>query len=127
GEVTAVVLAPHYSRYSLEGYRTHIEQALAGAGRGFALRLVESWHAHPGFRSLIAQRIRETLGQFPPEARDDVRVVFSAHSLPEKILAAGDPYPEQLRESAAGIAALLGLRDWRLCYQSAGMTGEPWL
>ncbi|MFO7171282.1 MAG: ferrochelatase [Chloroflexota bacterium] len=127
GEVTAVVLAPHYSRYSLEGYRTHIEQALAGAGRGFALRFVESWHAHPGFRSLIAQRIRETLGQFPPEARDDVRVVFSAHSLPEKILAAGDPYPEQLRESAAGIAALLGLRDWRLCYQSAGMTGEPWL
>jgi ferrochelatase len=54
-------------------------------------------------------------------------VLFSAHSLPEKIRAAGDPYPEELRESAAGIAELLGLADHRFCYQSAGMTGEPWL
>ena len=59
--------------------------------------------------------------------RAAVKLLFSAHSLPEKIVAAGDPYPEQLRESAAGIAELLGVGDWRFCYQSAGMTGEPWL
>ncbi|HWQ14356.1 MAG TPA: ferrochelatase [Roseiflexaceae bacterium] len=126
-EVTAVVLAPHYSRYSLEGYRTAITRALEGAERPFALRFVESWHAHPGFRRLIAERIRTTLEQFHSEERGATKVLFSAHSLPEKIVALGDPYPEQLRESAAGIAALLGLEDWRFCYQSAGMTGEPWL
>ncbi|MEN9934282.1 MAG: hypothetical protein RLZZ387_861 [Chloroflexota bacterium] len=126
-DVTAVVLAPHYSRYSLEGYRKYINQALEGAEQPFALRFVEAWHDHPGFRALIADRIREAMALFPPEAAGQVKVLFSAHSLPEKIVAAGDPYPEQLRESAAGIAELLGVQDWRFCYQSAGMTGEPWL
>ena len=126
-DVVAVALAPHYSRYSLEGYRKYINQALQGARQPFALRFVESWHEHPGFRRLIADRIRATLDRFPAEERAGVKVLFSAHSLPEKIVAAGDPYPQQLRESAAGIAEQLGIRDWRFCYQSAGMTGEPWL
>jgi len=76
---------------------------------------------------MIADRISAALEQFPAEARDQVLVLFSAHSLPEKIVAAGDPYPQQLHESADGIAELLVLRDHRFCYQSAGMTGEPWL
>jgi ferrochelatase len=126
-DVIGVVLAPHYSRYSLEGYRKYINQALEQVAQPFELHFVESWHHHPLFRSLIASRISEALAQFPPAARDQVLVLFSAHSLPEKILAAGDPYPEQLKQSAGGIAALLGLKDWRFCYQSAGMTGEPWL
>lgn len=126
-EVTAVVLAPHYSRYSLEGYRKYINQALAGAERPFELRFVESWHDEPAFRQLIAERIGAARARLPEELRADAKILFSAHSLPEKIVAAGDPYPEQLRESAAGIAALLGEADWRFCYQSAGMTGEPWL
>jgi protoporphyrin/coproporphyrin ferrochelatase len=126
-DVTAVVLAPHYSRYSLEGYRKYIRQALEAAGASFELRFVESWHERPEFRSLIAERIRAALGRFPEPERAAAKVLFSAHSLPEKIVAAGDPYPEQLRESAAGIAELLGVADWRFCYQSAGMTGEPWL
>jgi protoporphyrin/coproporphyrin ferrochelatase len=126
-EVIGIALAPHYSRYSLEGYRKYVNQALEKVDRPFALHFVESWQAHPLFRRLIADRIRETLAQFPAEPRDHVTVLFSAHSLPEKIRAAGDPYPEELRESAAGIAELLGLADHRFCYQSAGMTGEPWL
>jgi protoporphyrin/coproporphyrin ferrochelatase len=126
-KVIGVALAPHYSRYSLEGYRNYINQALEKVEHPFALHFVESWQAHPLFRQLIADRIRATLAQFPAEARDQVMVLFSAHSLPEKIRAAGDPYPEELRESAAGIAELLGLADHRFCYQSAGMTGEPWL
>ncbi|GAB4214437.1 MAG: ferrochelatase [Roseiflexaceae bacterium] len=128
-EVIAVVLAPHYSRYSLEGYRKYTNQALEqfDESQRFRLHFIESWHAHPLFRHLIASRISEQLAAFPAELRDQVRVVFSAHSLPEKILAAGDPYPEQLRESAAGIAELLGLPSYGFCYQSAGMTGEPWL
>jgi ferrochelatase len=126
-EVTAVVLAPHYSRYSLEGYRKYINKGLEHVEQPFNLHFIESWHEHPLFRNLIADRIREQIAQFPAEARDQVKVLFSAHSLPEKIVGMGDPYPQQLHESAAGIAELLGLSDWRFCYQSAGMTGEPWL
>jgi ferrochelatase len=126
-KVIAVVLAPHYSRYSLEGYRKYINQALEHVAEPFRLHFIESWHAHPLFRQLIAGRITEALAQFPDAVRDKVLVLFSAHSLPEKIRAAGDPYPEQLKQSADGIAELLGLKDWRFCYQSAGMTGEPWL
>jgi protoporphyrin/coproporphyrin ferrochelatase len=126
-EVIGIALAPHYSRYSLEGYRKYVNQALETVDAPFALHFVESWQAHPLFRRLIADRIGETLAQFPADERDQVTVLFSAHSLPEKIRAAGDPYPEELRESAAGIAELLGLPDHRFCYQSAGMTGEPWL
>jgi ferrochelatase len=126
-EAIAVALAPHYSRYSLEGYRKYINQALEKAAQPFTLHFVESWQAQPSFRRLIADRIAQTMQQFPPEARDQVLVLFSAHSLPEKIVAAHDPYPEELRESAAGVAELLGLSDYRFCYQSAGMTGEPWL
>jgi ferrochelatase len=126
-EVIAVVLAPHYSRYSLEGYRKYINQALEKVAEPFQLHFIESWHAHPLFRRMIADRITAALEQFPAEARDNVLVLFSAHSLPEKIVAAGDPYPQQLHESADGIAELLGLNDHRFCFQSAGMTGEPWL
>jgi ferrochelatase len=126
-EVIAVVLAPHYSRYSLEGYRKYINQALEKVAEPFQLHFIESWHAHPLFRHMIAGRISAALEQFPAEARDNVLVLFSAHSLPEKIIAAGDPYPQQLHESADGIAKLLGLNDHRFCFQSAGMTGEPWL
>ncbi len=126
-EVIAVVLAPHYSRYSLEGYRKYINQALEKVAEPFQLHFIESWHTHPLFRRMIADRITAALEQFPAEARDQVLVLFSAHSLPEKIIAAGDPYPQQLHESADGIAELLGLRDHRFCFQSAGMTGEPWL
>jgi ferrochelatase len=126
-ELIGMALAPHYSRYSLEGYRKYINQALEKVEEPFTLHFVESWQAHPLFRRLIADRISETLAQFPAEARGQVVVLFSAHSLPEKIRAAGDPYPEELRESAAGIAELLGLKDHRFCYQSAGTTGEPWL
>jgi len=126
-EVIAVVLAPHYSRYSLEGYRKYINQALEKVAEPFQLHFIESWHDHPLFRQMIARRITAALTQFPAEVRDQVLVLFSAHSLPEKIIAAGDPYPQQLHESADGIAELLGLRDHRFCFQSAGMTGEPWL
>ena len=126
-KLIAVVLAPHYSRYSLEGYRKYIHQSLAQVAEPFHLDFVESWHDNPLFRQLIASRVREALAQFPEPARDQVLVLFSAHSLPEKIRAANDPYPQQLEESASGIAALLELKDYRFCYQSAGMTGEPWL
>ncbi len=126
-DVVGVVLAPHYSRYSLEGYRTYTEKALAPLHEPFRFHFVEHWHDHPLFRALIADRIRAALAEFPPEAQGKVTVLFSAHSLPEKIVAQGDPYVDQLRESAAAIATLVGLPDHRFCFQSAAPTPEPWL
>lgn len=126
-DVIGVVLAPHYSRYSLEGYRTYTMKALEQQQGSFRFHFVESWHENPLFRQLIADRIREALQQFPPDVRDEVRVVFSAHSLPEKIVAQGDPYTEQLHESAAGIAEMVGLKQYGFCFQSAAPTPEPWL
>ena len=81
----------------------------------------------PSGRLASAERISAGLEQFPADVRDQVVVLFSAHSLPERVLAWGDPYPQELTTSAEGIAALLELRDWRFTYQSQGETGDPWL
>ena len=111
-----VVLAPHYSRMSVGEYRERLEAALAG--RDAELTLVESWHDDPAFVEVVAGRVRGT----------DAWVVFTAHSLPERILAAGDPYQEQLLETARLVAARAGLGDrWSFAFQSASPTGEPWL
>jgi ferrochelatase len=126
-EALAIVLAPHYAKMSVGQYRKYAEQALAELATPIAFSMLERWHDHPGYRRLIADRIAAARDRLPAEERDAARVLFSAHSLPEKILAYGDPYPDELRESAAGIAELLGLRQWSFCYQSAGQTGDPWL
>ena len=86
------------------------------AGRA-ELRFVESWHDEPGLVELLAGRVRGT----------DAHVVFTAHSLPERILAAGDPYRDQLLETSRLVAAGAGLTDWSFSFQSESPTGEPWL
>lgn len=120
--VVGIVLAPHYSALSVGVY----EQKLlaASAGRLEAV-LVRSWGDHPKFLEAVAQRIVGALQRFPsPNA---VQVLFTAHSLPERILASGDPYPDELRASAAAVAKRVGLGAWHFAYQSAGATPEPWL
>jgi ferrochelatase len=112
--VAGLVLAPHYSRLSIGGYRSQLEQALAGRA---ALRFVESWHDEPGFIGFLAERVRAT----------DRHVVFTAHSLPARAPDGGDPYSEQLHETAKLVAAAARLRDWSFSYQSESDTGEPWL
>ncbi len=126
-DVVALVLAPHYSKMSVGGYRAYLDQANAALDQPLQVTFIERWHDHPGFRRLIADRIVAARAELPPDMHNEALVLFSAHSLPERILAWSDPYPAELRESAMGIASLLGLADWRLCYQSAGMSGEPWL
>jgi ferrochelatase len=111
-----VVLAPHYSRLSVGEYRERLEAALDG--RDAELVLVESWHDDPGFLDVVASRVRGA----------DAWVVFTAHSLPERILADGDPYREQLLETSRLVAERAGLGDrWSFAFQSASPTGEPWL
>ena len=112
--LVGLVLAPHYSRLSIAGYRSQLEAALADRAE---LRFVESWHDRPGLVSFLADRVRGA----------DGHVVFTAHSLPARILDEGDPYQEQLLETSALIAERAGLREWSFSYQSESETGEPWL
>jgi len=112
--VIGVVLAPHYSRLSVGEYRERLEAALSDRAE---LVLVESWHDDPAFVDVLAERVRDT----------DAWVVFTAHSLPERILADGDPYREQLLETSRLVAERAGLKRWSFAFQSASPTGEPWL
>ena len=122
--VVGVVMAPHYSAMSVGAYEKKLLEAAEGAGR-LETALVRSWGDHPQFLAAVAERVTQALQRFPsPPA---VQVIFTAHSLPQRILAAGDPYPDELRASAAAVARRLGLTDWRFAYQSAGATADPWL
>lgn len=115
--LVGLVLAPHYSRMSIGGYRDRLERALDGAAP--EIRFVESWHDHEPFVAVVADRVRGT----------DAHVVFTAHSLPERILANGDPYKDQLLETSRLVAARAGIPDdrWSFAFQSESATGEPWL
>ncbi len=113
--IVGLVLAPHYSALSIKGYRERLELALAGRAE---LHFVDSWHDEPGFVELLAEKIRGT----------HAHVVFTAHSLPERILSTGDPYKEQLLDTAKLVASAAGLDDrWSFSFQSESPTGEPWL
>jgi ferrochelatase len=111
--IVGLVLAPHYSALSIKGYRDQLEPAVDGAELSF----VESWHLEPGFVELLASRIRGS----------DAHVVFTAHSLPARILDAGDPYRDQLLETSQAVAGAAGAGDWSFSFQSESPTGEPWL
>jgi ferrochelatase len=112
--IVGLVLAPHYSRLSIAGYRSRLEDALADRAE---LVFVESWHAHEPFLDVLADRVRGT----------EAHVVFTAHSLPERILREGDPYRDQLLETSRLVAERAGLARWSFAFQSATETGEPWL
>jgi protoporphyrin/coproporphyrin ferrochelatase len=113
-QIAGLVLAPHYSSLSIAGYRDQLERALRGRAE---LRFVESWHDEPGFVELLADRVRGT----------DAHVVFTAHSLPARILESGDPYRDQLIETSRLVAGAAGLDAWSFSFQSESPTGEPWL
>jgi ferrochelatase len=119
--IVGLVLAPHYSAFSIGQYLDRL--TAAAAAHDIAVQGIESWATEPAFIDFIAADLRATLATLP----DPTRVLFTAHSLPERIVAAGDPYPSQLRSTAECVAAAVGLDDWGLAWQSAGRTPEPWL
>jgi ferrochelatase len=120
----AVVLAPHYSRMSVGVYLATAREAAARCG-GPALAAVEAWHLHPGLVAALAARVRAAQARLPAGA--DAHVLFTAHSLPTRVLDWGDPYPAQLVASARAVAAAAGVARWSFAFQSASATGEPWL
>ncbi|OLC88432.1 MAG: ferrochelatase [Gemmatimonadetes bacterium] len=122
--VVGVVMAPHYSGMSVGAYEKKLLEA-AHESEPLEVALVRSWWEQPAFLDTMANRVRQALQRFPKPS--EVQVIFTAHSLPERILAAGDPYPEELKASAAEVARRLELGEWHFAYQSAGATNEPWL
>src|SRR6266540_105159 len=114
GVVVGLVLAPHYSRLSIAGYREQLERALDARAE---LRMIESWHDFEPFVDALAARVRGTTAH----------VVFTAHSLPARTLDDGDPYQDQLLETARLVAEAADVREWSFSYQSESPTGEPWL
>ncbi|MFQ5795713.1 MAG: ferrochelatase [Candidatus Bipolaricaulia bacterium] len=125
--VVALALAPHYSRMSVGGYIEAVRAAKKQLKTRLNLSFVTSWNDHPRFLRAVAEVVEDALLYFPEPVRDRVPIVFTAHSLPERILAEGDPYPRELLETCEGVAELLGLAAWQFAYQSAGHTPEPWL
>jgi protoporphyrin/coproporphyrin ferrochelatase len=130
----AIVLAPHYSKISTEGYKRQVEAALAAAsGRPSAngspspvrLDFVDSWYELDGYVQAVADNVRAARSEF--RNPDEVVAVFTAHSLPARILAEGDPYRDQLLRTSELVASRAGIEQWRFSFQSQSHTGEPWL
>jgi ferrochelatase len=122
--VVGLVLAPHYSQMSIGGYQQALREALQ-TSNPMKVDFVESWYDHPIFHRAVKEKIENALAQFaePQEAT----LLFTAHSLPERILAINDPYPTQLVSSCQSVATLLGRKKWSFAYQSAGQTKDKWL
>ena len=115
--IVGLVLAPHYSSMSIEKYRGLLADAI---GDRAELRFVERWGDEPGFVDLLAERLGTVCDK-------DSHVVFTAHSLPARILDEGDPYVDELNATAEAVARRANLSDWSFSFQSESPTGEPWL
>ena len=122
--VIGLVLAPHSSSMSTDQYLARAKESL---GENVTITGIGAWWDAPGFLDLIARRVNDALARVPAERLATTEVIFSAHSLPQKILAGGDNYPEQLRESAEGAAHAAGITRWDIAWQSAGRTADPWI
>lgn len=128
-EAVSIVLAPHYSEMSVGVYNKRAQKEAAKHGIG--MRSVHRYHLHPELIDALAKRVNEQMDAFVREGavREAVEVLFSAHSLPVRILELNDPYPDELNATAAAVAKQGGLenRQWRFTWQSAGQTATPWL
>ncbi len=120
-----LALTPYESKLSVGAYVEAAEQALAACEENIETTFVPSWHAQPAYLDAVAGRVTEALTAFSPDERP--QVLFTAHSLPERIRAWDDPYPNQLQEASQRVAERAGVSGWRFAFQSASHTREPWL
>ncbi|MBL0387291.1 ferrochelatase [Tumebacillus sp. ITR2] len=126
-EAVGIVWAPHYSSMSVGTYIEYAEKAREKYGGPAKMTYVQDWHMQPNFIASTATRVRAALDEIPEAQRAETPVVFTAHSLPARITQMGDPYPQQIEESARAIANAIGHKNWFTGWQSAGRTPEPWL
>lgn len=124
-QAVSLVLAPHYSTFSVKSYN---ERANNEAEKhGITIQSVESWYDAPGFIKYWADHIQATYEQMTAEEKEKAVLIVSAHSLPEKILQDGDPYIEQLSETARLISEQTGIMAYEIGWQSEGNTPDPWI
>ena len=124
-EAVSIVLAPHYSTFSIKSYNGRAKEV--ADKYDMKITSVESWYKEPNFIKYWVDRVKETFNQMKPEEREAAVLVVSAHSLPEKIKQLGDPYEQQLEETAKLIAEGAGVQNYAVGWQSAGNTPDPWL
>ncbi len=127
--VIGLVMAPHYARMSLGAYEQSLRQGWelgaqpgAAGGPGPELLFIPGFHDHPAFIAALRTILAEAISERRPD-----RLFFTAHSLPARILAEGDPYRDQLDETCRLLAASMELPPWEFAFQSRSSTGEPWL
>ena len=128
--VAAIVLSPQFSPLLMGGYARSIEEALAElADRAPHVEVAGAWHLEPRFVSALASRIRDALAAMPPERRNDVAVLMTAHSLPKRVADDEPAYLTQLRDTAEAVATEAGIPAdrWQFCWQSAGHEPGEWM
>ncbi|NWJ46947.1 MAG: ferrochelatase [Chloroflexi bacterium] len=128
-QAVALVLAPHYSRFNSERFYQKIAEGLALYHGDIRFEYIKSHHTAPKYIEALAKRVHLGISRWSEEAQEGVHVLFSAHSLPVRILKMGDPYQEQLFETVRLVVEKAGLKpeQWSWSYQSAGRSPEPWL
>jgi protoporphyrin/coproporphyrin ferrochelatase len=122
-----ICLAPHSSSTSVGLYRRFLDAAISAVTPRMEADFVESWHDHPGLIAAFAEKLARSLSTADPGPRKTVPVIFTAHSVPQRSIADGDPYETQVRETARLVAESLHLENWRIAFQSQGMTKEAWI
>lgn len=126
-QVVGLVLAPHYSHMSVGKYHQHLKAANT---TGLPLILIKDWHLAPGYIAFLTTALQAALENMIREQgieAHNIEVLFTAHSLPQRILTTNDPYPQQVRATAEAVASRLQIQHWTLAWQSAGRTAEPWI
>ncbi len=126
-QLIGLCMAPQYSSLSIGAYIKKVEEARAALGGEFPVTHVQSWHEHPGLIAAIADNITAARQKFSADVRGRVPVLFTAHSLPERILQAKDPYPDHVQATMDAVCRKLGDVTARFAYQSQGRSGEKWL
>ncbi|GIN93190.1 ferrochelatase [Siminovitchia terrae] len=125
-EAVSIVLAPHFSTFSVKSYNGRAQEKAVELG-GLEITSIESWYKEPKFIDYWVRQVNEVYDSMPSDEREVACLIVSAHSLPEKILQFHDPYPQQLQETADLIAKGAGIKDYEVGWQSEGNTPEPWL
>ena len=124
--VIGLVLAPHYSSMSVGEYAERVAAALGAGPRAPSFAMVRSWARARGYVEWLAGAVQAALDRLG-SAAVGAEVVFTAHSLPQRILAVGDAYPGELQATAEAVARSAGLTRWSIAWQSAGRTADPWI
>ncbi len=125
-EAVSIVLAPHFSTFSVKSYNGRAQEEAEKIG-GPSIVSVESWYDEPKFIQYWVDRVKQTFETMSAEEKEKAVLIVSAHSLPEKIIQMGDPYPDQLQETADLIAKGAGVKNYEIAWQSEGNTPDPWL